>query len=33
MPHADHRDRKSQPLLFAVWLYFMILMTGTFSFF
>ncbi len=33
MPHADHRDRKSQPLLFAVWLYFMILMTGTFTFF
>jgi cytochrome b subunit of formate dehydrogenase len=33
MPHADHRDRKTQPLLFGVWLYFMILMTGTFSFF
>ncbi len=33
MPHADYRDRKTQPLLFGVYMYFMILMTGTFSFF
>jgi cytochrome b subunit of formate dehydrogenase len=33
MPHADFRDRKSQPLLYGVWLYFMILMSGTFGFF
>jgi cytochrome b subunit of formate dehydrogenase len=31
MPHADYRDRQSQPLLYAVWLYFMILMSGTFG--
>ncbi|UCG32030.1 MAG: cytochrome c3 family protein [Phycisphaerales bacterium] len=31
--HADHRDRRRQPLLFGVWLYFIIAMSGTFTFF
>jgi cytochrome b subunit of formate dehydrogenase len=31
--HADHRDRRDYPLLFGIWLYFILLMTVTFSFF
>lgn len=31
--HANYRDRHAYPLLFGVWLYFMILMSVTFSFF
>lgn len=30
--HADFRDRHRQPLLFGVWMYFMIVITATFSF-
>lgn len=32
-PHADHRDRERYPLLYAIWLYFIILMSATFGFF
>ncbi len=32
-PHADYRDRSRYPVLFAVWLYFVIVMTGAFGFF
>jgi cytochrome b subunit of formate dehydrogenase len=33
MPHADHRDPEEHPLLFGIWLYFMIVISGTLSFF
>jgi cytochrome b subunit of formate dehydrogenase len=33
LPHADHRDRERHPLLFAIWMYFMIVITGTLTFF
>jgi cytochrome b subunit of formate dehydrogenase len=32
-PHANHRDGQNYPLLHGVWLYFMILITSTFTFF
>jgi len=32
-PHANHRDAKNYPVLFGVWLYFMIMMSGVFTFF
>ena len=32
-PHADFHDAKSYPLLHAVWLYFVIMMSGAFGFF
>jgi cytochrome b subunit of formate dehydrogenase len=32
-PHADHRNRERYPLLFAVWWYFIIMMSFAFGFF
>ncbi len=32
-PHADYRDGRRYPLLHAVWLYFVIVMSGAFGFF
>ncbi|MDX2119279.1 MAG: hypothetical protein SFY96_13965 [Planctomycetota bacterium] len=32
-PHANHRDAKNYPMLFGVWLYFMVMMSGVFTFF
>lgn len=32
-PHANHRDSRNYPVLHGIWLYFMIMMTGVFSFF
>ena len=32
-PHADHRDGKRYPLLHAVWLYFVVMMSFAFGFF
>ena len=32
-PHANHRDSRNYPLLHGVWLYFMIMMSGVFTFF
>lgn len=32
-PHANYRDRKNYPLLFAVWLYFVIMMSTVFTIF
>ncbi len=32
-PHANHRDRQNHPILYAVWLYFMVMMSGVFTFF
>ncbi len=31
-PHADYRDRRRDPILFYVWLYFIVLMSVTFTF-
>ncbi|UCE60947.1 MAG: hypothetical protein JSU63_04185 [Phycisphaerales bacterium] len=33
LPHADHRDREKNPLLFYVWMYFVIVISSTFTFF
>ncbi len=32
-PHANHRDAKHYPVLHGVWLYFMVMMSGIFTFF
>lgn len=32
-PHANHRDAKNYPVLHGVWLYFMVMMSGVFTFF
>ncbi len=32
-PHADYRDSKHYPILFAVWMYFVIMMSSVFTFF
>lgn len=32
-PHADYRDRDRYPVLFGVWVYFIIVMSGAFGFF
>jgi hypothetical protein len=32
-PHADHRDAKRFPILFGVWMYFVIMMSASFGFF
>ncbi len=32
-PHANHRDARNYPVLHAVWLYFMVMMTTVFTFF
>ncbi len=32
-PHANHRDARNYPVLHAVWLYFMVMMTSVFTFF
>ena len=32
-PHSNHRDAKNYPILHAVWLYFMVMMSAVFSFF
>jgi len=31
-PHADYRDRRNHPILYYIWLYFMIIMGVTFTF-
>jgi len=32
-PHADYRDAERYPVLYGVWLYFMVVMSGAFGFF
>lgn len=32
-PHANYRDAKNYPILFAVWLYFIVMMSSVFGFF
>ncbi|HHN78227.1 MAG TPA: hypothetical protein ENK11_06080 [Phycisphaerales bacterium] len=32
-PHADYRDAKHYPILFGVWMYFIVMMSGVFTFF
>ncbi len=33
LPHADHRDPKKYPLLYGIWMYFVIVISATFTFF
>lgn len=32
-PHADHRDRQNFPILYGVWMYFVVMMSASFGFF
>ncbi|MCA8959371.1 MAG: hypothetical protein KDC38_02610 [Planctomycetes bacterium] len=32
-PHANYRDRENYPLLYAIWIYFIVVMSGAFGFF
>ena len=32
-PHADYRNRERHPVLFGIWIYFIIIMSGAFGFF